>query len=168
MNRYWSILPVIVITGLSVWTNPSDVVIAVAGGGAVLCFLGVLARVLAFVTGGAVVEAVAYALAVTSSGGSVEILEAVAFGLALLTLFDVTEFARRKHGATVSPEAMRHQLAFWFSRAAIIAGATAALLLGAAAVAMIIPGSARAVLAGAGALVGFAGALRAGIGRRGA
>lgn len=165
MSRYWAILPVIVLTGLSVWTTPSDAVIAIAGGGAVLCILGVIAQLLALVTGGAVIEAIAYTVAVTSSGGGVEIVEAVAFGLALLTLFDVSEFARRKHGATISPEAMRHQLIFWFSRAAIVAGATAVLLACAAVVAMIIPGSARAVLAGAGVLIAFLGALRAGIGR---
>jgi predicted membrane protein len=168
MSRYWVVLPVIVMAAVPVWTSPSDIVIAIVGSAAILCILGALARLLAFVTAGAVIGAIAYAVAVTSSAGGADVVAAVAFGLALLVLFDVSEFARRKHGATVSPEAMHHQLVFWFSRAGIVAGVTAALLLCAAAVAMIIPGSARTVVAGAGVLIGFAGALRAGIGRRGA
>lgn len=167
MSRYWSLLPVLVMAGVPIWSAPSDAVIAIEGFAAILCIAGIFSRAvaLALVTAGGVIGTIGYAGAAVTAGGGTDIVGAAVFGLALLTLLDLSEFARRFHGATVTGAVLRAQVAYWLARAGLIAAAVAALLLCAAALAMLVPGSARAVVAGAGALLAFGGALGAGIGR---
>lgn len=165
MSRYWSLLPVLVMAGVPIWSAPSDAVIAIEGFAAILCIAGIFSRALALVTAGGVIGTIGYAGAAVTAGGGIDIVGAAVFGLALLTLLDLSEFARRFHGATVTGAVLRAQVAYWLARAGLIAAAVAALLLCAAALAMLVPGSARAVVAGAGALLAFRGALGAGIGR---
>ena len=88
------------------------------------------------------------------------------FGLALLFLLDLSEFARRLHGAAVANEVARAQTAYWLGRTAIIVGAVALLTLGGSVVASFVPGAGRAAIAGLGVIVAFAGALRGAIIRR--
>lgn len=165
MSRCWAVLPVIVTAGVPVWTDPSAIVVAIAGAAATVCLLGLLTRFVALVTAGAAIGAAGYAVAATGAAGGADIVAATVFGLALLALLDLSEFARRTHGVAVAAAALRDQVTYWFARAGIIAAATAALLLLAAALATAVPGPGRAIVAGAGAVIAFAGAVRAGIGR---
>ncbi len=167
MRRYWAVLPVIAIAGVPIWTDPSDAVIAIAGIAASVCMLGLLLRLLGLVTAGGVIGSIGYAVAAVDSPGGADVVAGAGFGLALLALLDVSEFARRTHGAAVAAAALRDQIAYWFARAAITVAAVATLLICAVALAAIVPGPARAVVAGAGAVIAFAGALRGGIGRPG-
>ncbi|HWB49068.1 MAG TPA: hypothetical protein VG651_08155 [Stellaceae bacterium] len=165
MSRYWSLLPVLVLVGVPIWSAPSDIVIAIEGLAALFCIGGLLAGTLGLVTVGGVIGTIGYAAAAVTAGGGTDIVGAAVYGLALLTLLDLSEFARRFRGAAVTEAVLRAQVAYWLARAGLIAAVAAALLLCAAALAMLVPGSARAVVAGAGALLAFAGALRAGIGK---
>jgi hypothetical protein len=165
MSRYWTLLPVLVMAGVPIWSAPSDAVIAIEGFAVLFCVGGILAGALGVVTAGAVIGTIGYTGAAVTAGGRTDIVSAAVFGLALLALLDLSEVARRFRGAAVTGAVLRAQVAYWLARAGLIAAAVAALLLCAAAVAMLIPGSARAVVAGAGALLAFGGALGAGIGR---
>jgi len=164
MSRYWAIPPVIVMAGVPIWTDPSDVVVAIVGTASMVCVIGLLSRRLALVTAGAVIGTIGYAVAAAVSARGADIVAAAVFGLALLVLLDLSEFERRTHGAAVAAAAVRDQISYWFARVGVIVATVAALLLLAAAIAVIVPNSARAVLAGAGAAIAFAGALSAGIG----
>ena len=155
----------LVMVGIPIWTDPSDIVIAVAGTAAVVCAVGLVARILALVTAGAVIGAIAYALATVDSADGADVVAATLFGLALLALLDLSEFVRRTRGVAVTAAAVRGQVTYWLARLAIIIAAVAGLLLCATALAMIIPGALQAALAGIGVVIAFAAALRAGIGR---
>jgi hypothetical protein len=61
---------------------------------------------------------------------------------------------------------LRAQSAYWLGRAVLITAAIALLMLAGPALAFLIPGNGRAVMAGLGAVIAFAGALRGGIVRR--
>ena len=165
MSRYWTLLPVLVMTGVPIWSVPSDPVIAIEGLAALFCVGGILGGALALVTAGGVIGTIGYAVAAVTAPGGADVVGAAVFGLALLALLDLGEFARRFRGAAISDAVLRAQIAYWLARAGLIAAAAAALLLCAAALAMLVPGSARAVIAGAGAMLAFGGALHAGIGR---
>ena len=165
MSRYWSLLPVLVMVGVPIWSAPSDAVIAIEGLAALCCVGGILAGTLGLVTAGGVIGTIGYAGAAVTAGGGADIVSAAVFGLALLALLDLSEFARRFRGAAVAGAVLRAQVAYRLARAGLIAAAVAALLLCAAVLAMLVPGSARAVIAGAGVILAFGGALRAGIGR---
>jgi hypothetical protein len=106
-----------------------------------------------------------YAIAIWSENHGVDVIGAAIFGLALLFVLDVSEFARRFDGAQIANDVMRAQIKYWLGRAALIAGAIALLTVGGSAVAAIVPGVGRAVIAGLGAVIAFAGALYGGIAR---
>jgi hypothetical protein len=165
MSRYWTGLPALVMVGVPVWTAPSDLVVAIEVLALLLCAVGILTSALAPVTGGGILGTIGYAVAVGGSAGGVDVVGATAFGLALLFLLDLSEFARRRRGTAISVMAMRGQRRYWLARAAVIVGAVAVLLLCGSIVALIVPGAARAVVAGAGVMIAFAGALRAGASR---
>jgi hypothetical protein len=164
MNRYWTILPLLVLIAVPIGTSPSGLVIAIELVAAFVCVAGLLLGTLVMLAAGGAIATIGYAVAAASAAGT-DIIGAAVFGLALLFVLDLGEFARRRRGAAVSNAALRGQLAYWVARAAIILGATGVLVFGAMALALIIPGPARAVAAGAGAMLAFAGALSAGIGR---
>jgi hypothetical protein len=165
MSRYWTLLPVLVMAGVPIWSVPSDPVIAIEGLAALLCVGGIFAGALGLVTVGGVIGTIGYAVAAVTAPSGADVVGAAVFGLALLCLLDLSEFSRRFRGAAISRAVLRAQIAYWLARAGLSAAAVAALLLCAAALSMLVPGSARAVIAGAGAILAFGGALRAGIGR---
>src|SRR5437763_8599760 len=84
-------------------------------------------------------------------------------GLAVLhgRLLDLAEFGRRFRGAAVASSVVRAQTVYWAGRATFMFGAVIFLTLIASALAAIVPGASRAVVAGLGAVLAFAGALYA-------
>jgi len=165
MNRYWAIVPVLVMIAVPIGRSPTVVVIAVELTAALSSVLGLVIGRLGLVTAGSVIAAIGYTVSVSDPDAGTDLTGAAMFGLAVLFLLDLSAFARRYRGATVSRAVWRMQLGYWLARAAIILGATGAVILVAMALAIIVPGPGRAVAAGAGAILAFAGALYAGIGR---
>ncbi|HTW54131.1 MAG TPA: hypothetical protein VME45_19745 [Stellaceae bacterium] len=117
-------------------------------------------------TAGSVIAVIGYAVALWSAGPGIDVIGAALFGTALLFLLDLHEFARRFRGADIANEVLRAQTAYWLGRAASIAVAVAALAAGGFVLSLLVPGAGRAVVAGLGAVLAFAGALNAGIVRR--
>lgn len=166
MNRFWTALPMLVMAAVPIWTGPSAPVAALEVMACLLCAFGVFWRAANPVTAGGCIAIIGYAFALWSGNDGVDVIGAAIFGLALLSLVDMSEFARRFCGAEIANDVMRAQTTYWFGRAALIAGAIAALTLGGSAVAAIVPGMGRAVIVGLGAVIAFAGALYGGIVRR--
>jgi hypothetical protein len=163
MNRWWSLLPVGVMAAVPVWTAPSAPVVALEATACLFCALGVFGRSAGPVTAGGCIAMIGYTFAVWSGNEGVDVVGAAVFGLALLFVLQISEFARRFHGAQIANDVMRAQTSYWLGRAALIAGAVAILTLGGSAVAAIVPGTSRAVIAGLGAIIAFAGVLYGGI-----
>jgi hypothetical protein len=166
MNRLWIALPLLVIAAVPTWIRPSAPVAALEAIACLLCALGVFWRAASPVTAGGCTAIIGYAFALWSGNDGVDVIGAAIFGLALLSLVDLSEFARRFSGAEIADDVMRAQTTYWLGRATLIAGVIAALTLGGAAVGAIVPGMGRAVIVGLGAVVAFAGALYGGIVRR--
>lgn len=165
MSRWWAILPLAVAAGVTIWTGPSWPVIAIAGAGSLLCTIGIAWSTPAPVTVGAIFSIIAYAAALWLRASGVNIVGATVFGLGLLFLLDLSEFSRRFRGAEIAAEVVRGQIAYWLGRAVAITIAVVALTICAFFLSLFVPGSARAVVAGLGAVIAFAAALHAGIGR---
>jgi hypothetical protein len=165
MNHSWTALPIVVVAGLPVWTAPSAPVVVIEAAAALFCALGILRHALASVTTGGALATIGYALALWSADAGVDIIGAAVFGIALALLLDVSDAARRWHGAEIAAEVMRAQLAYWFGRTAIAAAAVALLSLCGTVLAVFVPASGRAIVTGLGALIAFAAALYAGIAR---
>ncbi len=166
MNRCWTALPMLVMAAVPIWTAPSAPVAALEAMACLFCALGVFWQAPSPVTAGGCIAIIGYAIALWSGNDGADVIGAAIFGLALLSLLDMSEFARRFRGAEIANAVMRAQTTYWLGRAALIAGAIAVLTLGGSAVAAIVPGMGRAVIAGLGAVMAFAGALHGGIVRR--
>jgi hypothetical protein len=166
MNPWWIALPMALMAAVPIWTEPTLPIVVIETAGCIFCILGILNSMLGPVTAGCVTAAIGYALALWSAGPGVDMVGAALFGLGLLFLLDLSEFVRRFRGADVSRDVLRAQTAYWLGRAAVIAGAVAALTAGGFVLSLLVPGTARAVVAGIGAILAFAGALKAGIVRR--
>ena len=165
MTRTWTALPIIVITGLPVWTVPLAPVLLIEAAAGLFCVLGILRRALTPVTTGGALATIGYALALWSGDAGVDIIGAAVFGVALLVLLDLSDATRRWHGADIAAEVVRAQLVYWLGRTAIIVAAVALLSLCGAVLAMLVPAGGRAIVAGLGVLIAFAAALYAGLGR---
>jgi hypothetical protein len=168
MNRWWPLLPVGVVAAVPVWTAPSAPVVALEALACLFCALGVFRRRAGPVTAGGCIAMIGYTFALWSESNGVDVIGAAIFGLAVLFVLQISEFARRFHGAEIANDVMRAQTNYWLGRAALIAGAIAVLTLGGSAVAAVVPGMGRAVIAGLGAVIAFAGVLYGGIVRRSA
>ena len=166
MNRWWTLLPMLVMAAVPISTDPSAPVAALEAMAGLVCALGVLWRPASLVTAGGCIAIIGYALALWSRNDGLDVIGAAVFGLALLFLIDLSEFARRFRGAAIANEVMRAQTAYWLGRAALIGGAIVVLTLGGTAAAAIVPGAGRAAIAGLGAVIAFAGTLYGGIVRR--
>jgi hypothetical protein len=166
MNRFWTTLPIAVMAAVPIWTAPSAPIVAIEATACVLCALGIFWHGIGPFTGGGCIAVTGYAVALWSGAGGVDVVGAAIFGLALLFLLDLSEFARRFRGAEIASDVMRAQTAYWLRRAAVIAGAIAVLTLGGSVLSLLFPGTGRAMIAGLGAVIAFAGALYAGILRK--
>lgn len=166
MSRWWTVLPLALIAAAPIWTAPSALVMTIEAVGCLICVLGILRATTGSVTAGCVIAVLGYAVALWSAGPGIDVIGAALFGLAVLFLLDLSEFARRFHGADVAADVLRAQAAYWLGRAATIAGAVAALTAGGFVLSLLVPGAGRAVVAGVGAVLAFTGALYAGIVRR--
>ena len=148
------------------WTADS-VSVAVIEAVACLCgVLGIFHSITGSVTAGCVLATIGYAVALWSARAGVDVVGAALFGLALLFSLDLSEFVRRFRGAAIANDVIRAQTAYWLGRTAIIAGAVATLTLSGFVLSTLVPREGRAVVAGLGAVLAFAGALYAGIIRR--
>ena len=166
MNRWWIALPLALMAAVPVWTAPTLPIVVIEAAGCFFCIVGVLRSKLGPVTAGCVIAAIGYALALWSAGPGIDVVGAALFGLGLLFLLNLSEFVRRFRGADVAEEVLRMQASYWLGRAAIVVGAVGALTAGGFVLSLLVPGAARAVVAGIGAILAFAGALNAGIVRR--
>jgi hypothetical protein len=165
MTRSWAALPIIVMAGLPLWVAPSAPVMLIEAVAGLFCALGVLRHALAPVMAGGALAMIGYAFALWSADAGIDVIGAAVFGIALLALLDLSDAARRWHGAEIAAEVMRAQLAYWFGRTAIAAAAVALLSLCGTVLAVFVPASGRAIVTGLGALIAFAAALYAGIAR---
>jgi hypothetical protein len=166
MKRRWIALPIGVMAAVPVWAAPSAPVIAVETAALLVAAFGVFRCATGPVVAGCVLASIGYALAVCSDRPGADVIGAAIFGLAVLSLLEWSDFARRFRGVDVADDALRGQLAYWLRQAAVIAGAVGGLTLVGFVMSLLIPSVARAVVAGAGAVLAFAGALGAGIARR--
>ena len=107
--------------------------------------------------------AIGYAVALWLENTGVNVVGAAVFGLALLFLLDLSEFGRRFHGAEVATDIVQTQLWYWLGRATLIIGAVLSLTLAGTVLVSLVPGVGRAITAGLGVVIVFAGALYAGI-----
>jgi hypothetical protein len=131
-----------------------------------LCVLGIRFARSGPNTAGCVLSVIAYAAALRTAGTSVDIVASALFGTALLCLLDLGEFTRRFRGSEIATDAIRTQIAYWLGRAAVIAGAVAALSLVGFVLSVWVSGASRTVVAGLGAILAFVGALMAGVLRK--
>ena len=163
MNRFWAGLPIAVMAAVPLWTETSAAVIVIETVAILLCVIGVLRDLLVAVTTGAVYATIGYAVALWLENTGVNVVGAAVFGLALLFLLDLSEFGRRFHGAQVATDIVQTQVWYWLGRAALIIGAVLSLTLAGTVLGMLVPGAGRAIAAGLGVVIAFAGALYAGI-----
>jgi hypothetical protein len=161
MTRWCAAMPILVMAGLPVWVAPSPLVAPIEGLAAILCAIGVVRGALGPVTAGASFAVIGYAVALWSTGAEVNFVAAGLFGLALLFLFDLSEFARRFHGAKIIGAVLRKQIAYWLGRAALASGAMALLVPCGSALARLIAAETGAAIAGIGAVIAFAAAIYA-------
>jgi hypothetical protein len=166
MIRWWTALPLALTAGVPIWTAPSAPIVAIEAAACSCCLLGILRSITGPVTAGCVTATIGYAVALWSSGPSVDIVGAALFGLALLFLLDLHEFARRFRAADVAGDVLRAQAAYWLGRVVAVAAAVLGLTAGGYVLSLVVPGSGRAVVGALGAVLAFAGALNAGIVRR--
>jgi hypothetical protein len=163
MMRYSAIIPITVMVGIPLWTAWSLPVVIIGVLAGCFCGIGVLRLWLPSITAGGLLALIDYALATALAAGAVDIMGAAAFGLALLFLIDLTEFARRFRGAEITTGVCRAQIAFWLGQAAVTIAAIGLLIMGAVVFAHLIPLLGRPVVAGLGAAIAFAAAMRGGI-----
>jgi hypothetical protein len=163
MSRWWALLPLAIAAAIPIWTDPVWPVIAVVAVGCILCAGGVGLNALAPVTAGALFAIIGYTAALELGNGNLNVVAATVFGLALLSLLDVSEFARRFRGAEVAAIVPRRQLVYWLGRGVAIIAAMLVLMGLALLLSLQVPSGARAAIAGLGALIAFAAALYAGI-----
>lgn len=166
MSRWWTVVPLVVMAAVPVWTAPLPLVVAIEAMAGALCGLGISWSSAGPVTAGCVSAIIGYAVALSFAGAAVDVIGAALFGLALLFLLDLSEFARRFAGAAVEEEVVRAQAGYWLGRAAIAAAAVAVVAAGGFVLSLYVSGEGRAVIAGLGAMLAFAGALCAAIVRR--
>jgi hypothetical protein len=167
MSRLWTAMPIALMAAVPLWTAATASVLAIEALACLLCAAGVIAAAPTPVIAGAALGTVGYAVALWSGNpGSVDVVGAALFGLSVLLLLQMSEFARRFRGADIAEDVLRAQAAYWLGRVAIAAGAVAGLSLGGFLLSTLVPGESRAVVAGLGAVLAVAGALRAGIVRR--
>lgn len=167
MIRCWLMVPILLMAAVPVWTAATAPVLAIEAVACLLCGAGVIIGATTPVTAGAMLGIIGYTVALClQSDGRVDVAGATVFGFALLFLLDLSEFARRFRGADVAKEVLRTQVIYWLGRVAMIAAAVMLLTLGGFLLSVLVPGVGRAVVAGIGAILAFAGALYAGIARR--
>jgi hypothetical protein len=166
MNRWWTALPLALMAAVPIWTAPSFPVVVIEAAASLFCILGIFRAMTGPVTAGCVIAVIGYALALLAAEPGVDVVGAALFGTALLFVLDLHEFARRFRGADVAQEVLRAQAIYWLGRSVIIAGAVAAVAAAGFVFSLLVPGAGRAVVAGLGAVLAFAGALNAGIVRR--
>jgi hypothetical protein len=167
MSRWWTLLPMLVAAAVPLATSPTAPVLALVTLAALMCCGGIVLRVTGLVSAAAAFATIGYAVALwLAKAAATDVVGAALFGLALLFLLDSGEFTRRFYGALIARDVMRAQTRYWLGRAAFAAAAVAGLTFVASALAGAVPGSGRAALAGLGAVIAFAGALRSGIVRR--
>jgi hypothetical protein len=165
MNRIWAGLPIAAMVAVPLWTSASAPVYTIELLAALVCVGGLLRYSLGSLSAGAGLAVIGYAIALLASADGVDVIGATGFGLALLLLLDLGNFPRRFRGAAVAGSVARAQSVYWAGRATLMFGVVLLITLMASALAAIVPGASRAVIAGLGTVLAFAGALYAGMRR---
>ena len=167
MTRLWTAMPIALMAAVPLWTAATAPVLAIEAVACLLCAAGVLAAAPTLVAASASLGTIGYAVALRSADpGSTDVVGAAVFGLSVLFLLYMSEFVRRFRRAHITEDVVRAQAAYWFGRVAIAVCAIAGLSLGGLLLSTLVPAESRAVVAGVGAILAIAGALRAGIVRR--
>jgi hypothetical protein len=158
--RWLAALQVLVLVGLPVLVLPGRLIGGLGVVAAALCVGGVLGRSVPFVTAGAVLALVQYALALWLSAAPVSLLMSAAIGIALFLLLDIVDFLGRIHGVAVDPAVTRGQIRYWIGIGGVGVAAIVAVVLGATAVPLALPAVGAPALAMAGAVGTFVGVVR--------
>jgi hypothetical protein len=123
--RALALVPIAVLAGVPVLIRPTSAFAGIAAVAAVLCAAGVFLRWRLLVTAGASLTLILYAL--TLVGTRSNLASAIVLGVSLALVLDVSEFARRFHGAVVTGPALRRQARHWVTSATLGVLATTAL-----------------------------------------
>jgi predicted membrane channel-forming protein YqfA (hemolysin III family) len=167
MRRVWAIPAIGLVAAVPVWSAPLWPVIGLEGIACVFCVLGLLGGMTVLITIGAGLAVLGYAIALSlGSSEATDIVGAAIFGLSLLFLLNISDFIQRFSGADIHPDVLRAQTAYWLGRAVLILGCLLVLMLGGFVISLFVPAIGKSVIAGLGAIICFAGALRAGTARR--
>jgi hypothetical protein len=167
MMRGVTLIPIAIMAGVPVLMRPSSAFACIGAAAAVLCMAGVFLRWRPLVTAGASLALMLYALALFRARSS--LVSAIVLGVSLALVLDVSEFARRFHGAVVTGPAWYRQARHWVATAVLGVVTTAALASVATLVKVSGPPTLFPILAAVGvlaAIAGLAGAVTSG--RRGA
>ena len=121
--------------------------------------LGVVALSAPVTTAGAAVALIAYAVALLIERPPPDLVVATLLGSALVLLLTVVHFARRVHGAAVSPAALRSEIREWSMTVAAGVLAVGVLTIAGTALRLLLPDAAAALV-----IVGALGALMAVVG----
>ena len=159
MSRWWALIPLAVAVAVPICATPSLAIAAIETVAVLLCVLGIAGALTGPVTAGCVIAMIGYAAALLSGSADLDVIGGGIFGLALLFLLDLSEFARRFRGAEIASDVLRAQLAYWLERAVIISGIVMAVALAGFMVSSLVPPGGRAIVAGLGALLAFAGVI---------
>jgi hypothetical protein len=144
------LLAVAVVFPLSVL--PAPPVTWLAAGSLLLGGAGMVTLSVPFVTAGASVALIAYALGLAMTGAAADPLVASAFGAVLVLLLAVAHFASRVEGAAIRPAVVVSEARRWLVVAALGGGIALALTAGATALAQALRGAALPVVVAAAAL----------------
>jgi hypothetical protein len=159
MSRFWAALAIPILVGVPLWVETSWPVGIVALSAGALCLVAVPGASLSLATAGGTLALCSLALALRISTAPADVLLMAVFGSALLLLIEAAHLARRFEGAWVTPLLWRRTIAWWAGRASIslvIAIVVAAL---APVVAVSLPPSWGAFVAGIGVVATFAAAV---------
>jgi hypothetical protein len=159
MMRPLAGLLALTVAGLPLLTWPSALTAGLAALAAALCAGGILVRIPPFVTAGAVVGLLEYAVALWARARSPDILTALAFGVALALLLQVVDFAARVRGAAVESRVLWALARYWVAAATAAAGVGVGLVALAGHLRLGLPSAALPVMSAIGALAALVGVL---------
>ncbi len=144
------------VVGIAPLTAPAAPIAVLAAAGAMACALGIWRGSVRWLSLGAGLGVLAYALALWLLSAPLDPGGAVGLGVAVMLLLDVGEFDARLRGVAVDPRAAWRQARSWLASGAAAAAATLGVAAAAGGLARALPGWARpvallAVLVAAGA-----------------
>ena len=147
--------------GVPLVASPTQFVATVAAAIALLCAVGVLLPSASIVTAGASLALVEYTLVIWRSGRPPSFFAAIGFGVLLLLLVQITDFAARFGEASSASPVVRSQVRYWCRLGGAGAVIAMLVLVLATTLAVLVRLPLAPLVAGAAALVAFAGVVGA-------